>query len=370
MITSLLFLIMQFIIECVFYMYLFLLPLLLIKNTHSLASIGLIGFAIGLSKIFNAFLVNRVRKFKSIREYYVLGFSLLLISMTFINRDINFYIAILLIFLLSLAYNLLKVTFIIHGRAYTHLTKTSEFLHRPIKASCLIMSPILGFSLLANSSENEFYQFSGVLVAIASLIFLILFNKKDSTTITDAQKSFAFKFNIKKFANKTILLVGFLQGYFWLYAGVNTYIYGGFVKKIVMNLIWLNFPYLLILIWKNVFKMKVWQLKPIAKYVLFIISFLLFLIPATPFFEFIRIVFLGLLLALVQSSDAWELSYKNRYCLHQINYALGFILSSFIGMITLLKYKFEYGFIVLVLCFIIIPVKNLVLNANNKSNKK
>lgn len=360
---KLMFLIMLFLVDFTYYLYLFTLPIIILVKYQSLSLVAGELLLAGLGKLVAPLLATKVIKSKQPRLYYVLGFAFMFISIIVINKVFAAETLLVSMFFWALAYNLIKIAGELHAKsAPTSLMSGTAFLHRPIRAAALILAPVFGTTLVFVSANTDYVGFLGVLSAIAALIYMIFFNK-----ISRKEINLSVLGNVKiakKLAeiNKTTVITGFIQGYFWVFAPLAMYLEFDQFRAITWVLIWLNAPYLLLLIWKNIFKMRVWQLKPIVKYILFVICLIPFFFKLDTIFFMVAVVALGIVLALVQTSDAQESNYKEGFVLHQFNYGLGFCFAMLFGMFSINNAMFGTGLGFLGIIILLYVFVSLIIN--------
>lgn len=334
------FLLMQFLIDFSYYLFLFSFTFFLILKFQSLELIAAAMIFFGFSKMTVGFVSKNFIISKQPRTYFILGFALQFLAIIFLNKTLTVITTLLAILFWAYAVSFIKfASNILIQKNKEEIIGNWEYLHRPVKMASLLLTPAFGTYLIFQTNPNDVISYLGVIASLTAIIYLIGFNNI-------SRKRVALP-NLKLQINKTTIVTGFLTAYFWIFAPVTMYLEKGEFNEIAWILVWFSIPYVLILVWKNIFKRKIWQLRPIMK------SFLLvaFLIP----FGFglygiafkLAVLLLGIVLALIQSSDAQEGNFNNNYSMHQINFGAGFILAMLIGFIAVNRADFGLGLIAL-----------------------
>lgn len=347
------FLLLQFLIEFSYYLLLFSLPFIIIMKFQSLMLVALAMMIIAATKILTPILLVRFIQYNNPRGYYILGFALQFLGILLLNKITTASTILVVSLSWALAYNLLKfANKQILSIKSTEVVGSWAFLQRPAKVAGLLFTPLIGSVLLFQTNTNDVIHYLGLLSTIAAIIYLLGFNKLGREA-TKSNKVTIFEKKLLKKINRSTMVTGYLTAYFWVYAPLSIYLEGKNLNDLAWILIWFNLPYLIILIWKNIFKYPIWQLRYKVKYLLFILALIPFVVGLDLKIYSVAVFFLGLLLALVQASDAQEQHYSASYEFHQISYGIGFFVAVLTGFLAVNSGSFGFGLGLLVLAILL-----------------
>lgn len=298
---------------------------------------------VGSAKVLTPLVLVPLLKYKNPRDYYILGFALQFVGIILLNKLTTAMTILVVALSWALSYSLLK-----YGHKQLLKKKSLEvigswdYLQRPVKVAGLLFTPLISSVLLFQTNTNDVIHYLGLLSTIAAIIYLLLINKLAKEVVVYEKIKITSQNFLNKI-NRTTLVTGYLTAYFWIYAPLGIYLEGKNINDLAWILIWFNLPYLLILIWKNIFKYPLWQLRHRIKYLLFVIVLIPFIFNIGLEYYAVVAFFIGLLLGLVQASDAQESHYHKAYEFHQISYGIGFLVAVLTGFFAINSDSFSFG---------------------------
>lgn len=340
LIIKLSFLLMQFLIEFCFYLFIFSIPFLILMKFQSLLLVAIGAAIFGIVKISLPYISKKLINSNNSRMYFILGLTSEFLAIIILSKVMTMLTLLLAITLWAIAYNLLKYASLkLVSTSHKEIIGNWAYLYRPIRMSGLMFAPFIAAYLIFQNNINDVINYLGLLASLGAILYLCFFNKLARKEKKLTKEIFSF--------NKTTILTGFLYAYFWIYAPLAMYLEYDQFNQIPLVLLWLNLPYLLILVWKNIFKLNIWQLRPLAKAILIILALVIFGFSNNILVFILATVLLGIVLGLMQSSDAQEKNYQHNYFAHQINFGIGFVIAVLLGFVSVYNNNFSNGLITL-----------------------
>jgi hypothetical protein len=335
-------LVLLFLSDYAYYILLFTFPLLIFTATHSIALMGGLLLTVPAGQVAVNYFSARFLHRQDPRFFLIPGFALLFIMIIMADRGFTLTTVTPVMLLWSCGCACIKLGLhLLVKNAGKQLLGSWNFLVKPAQALALLAAPALAADLAFSNNYSDLFSYFGVLIAITALIYLLLFNNLSRESVADTDALPNWKQTGKIF--RSPFFTGFIEAYFWIAAPMTLAFIYNRATPMAAILVCLFAPYFILVVLKNIFRMRIWQLKPLFRYLGAGLILLPLFFKPTGIWLFLDVTALGSLYGLIKVADTQERLAVQYYTVMQLCSAAGFTLAILAAVCSLYFFSFTTG---------------------------